>query len=448
MDTKNYTGIHIKNFDLKTENGIFGDLKLFLLLFFHAIGGILWIALNRVPPTWDAALHTMLSFKLLQYIQVHLFQFDIVSFLKISEYYPPFVHFTGIIIALFSGESYKAMQILGLVYFLLSVSVLYFYSFKIFKNKTIAFLSAFFFIFFITNYQQSRDFMFLQERSKHFSRTKETIFYSIFIGIAVLTKWTSLFFLILPFLLTLEEGRRIHKDQQFLVLKNILVGVPIVGGICLPWYLVNLQRFIDISKVTSIGELADPQNLLSLQNIFFNINLLSMYQLTYIGAAFFLICLIFFLNSAHKKQIILIGGTIILNYLIFTFISNKNIRYTMPLTPFIAMIMAYGSHKLLTSTSHIAKVASFFIAMWYVISYFILSFGVPIQPNYRIGIKDIDFVYLDSYPVKVLYDNTNWHNTEILNTIYSSSSPAEQGRDITVLSTPIFLSCSRSSAKS
>ncbi|MCX6733017.1 MAG: hypothetical protein NTV98_05775 [Candidatus Roizmanbacteria bacterium] len=95
--------------------------------------------------------------------------------------------------------------------------------------------------------------------------------------------------------------------------------------------------------------------------------------------------------------------------------------------------MAYGSHKLLTSSLHIAKVVSFFVALWYVMSYFILSFGFPIQPNYRIGIKDIDFVYLDSYPVKVLYDNSNWHNTEILNTIYSSSSSIEQGRDITVL---------------
>ncbi|MCX6733016.1 MAG: glycosyltransferase family 39 protein [Candidatus Roizmanbacteria bacterium] len=316
MDTKNYTGIHIKNFDLKTETGLFGDLKLFLLLFFHAIGGILWITLNRVPPTWDAALHTMLSFKFLHYIQANAVHFDIVSFLKISEYYPPFVHFTGIIIALFSGENYKALQLLGLVYFLFSILTLYLYSFSVFKNKTTAFLSAFFYSFFITNYQQGRDFMldipsvffilaalYYQENSRYFTKRKETLIYSFFVGISFLTKWTSLFFFIIPFLHGVVNGRKVEREtlsrRQSHVLRSLLMGAVIICVICVPWYIVNLQRFIDISKVTSIGELADPQNLLSLQNIFFNINLLSMYQLTYIGAIFFLVCLFFFLKSAQ-----------------------------------------------------------------------------------------------------------------------------------------------------
>ncbi len=409
-------------------------IPIVLLLFWHSFLNLVWIYLNTVPPTWDAALHTILSFKMEHYILDHLYTFSLQEFLKISEYYPPFVHFTGMIVGWLTLDSYKSLQIVGSIYFIISIYFLYRYTEQLFKNREIAFGAAFFYSFFLTNYQQSRDFMldipsivcimgalYYQEKSNHFQKTRESILYFVFVGLSLLTKWTSVFFLLIPFFFTLKDiffsHTHVHKKKVFM---TMIIGGIIIFLISAPWYMVNIKRFIEISSVTAIGELADPQNLLSLENVLFNANLLFMYQITYPGVFFLLFAFILFMRGADKRKKFTIVGTILFTYIVFTVISNKNIRYTMPLTPFIAIIMGYGLYQCLRKGASFLKTyIGATVVLFYIFVYLILSFGFPFYPEFRLGVKlpvlgDVDFLYLHEYPVKIMFDRSDWHNRTIL----------------------------------
>lgn len=424
------------------------------LLLFHFAANLIWIYLNSVPPTWDAALHSVLTFKMLAFLKANLLHFNIVEFLRISEYYPPFVHMTGIPFAFLTGENYKALQVVGTIYFIIAIGYLYRYTNLLFKNKAIAFFTAFCFSFFITNYQQSRDFMldipsiafimaslYYQEKSDYFQKKKESFLFFISLGLAIMTKWTSVIFIIVPSFYMFIEMFIKHKEKFKLrhIITNMVIGILIVLTICTPWFAVNFKRFLEIAKITSQGELADPQNLFSAANLLFNLNLLVMYQMTFIGFIFFLFALIAFGRADNKKTKVIVLATLIVGYGIFTFISNKNIRYTMPLTPFFAMVVGYGLYTFMKRSSRfIFSMAGMLVVCFLVVSYFILSFGIPFYPTYRLNkplpvVGGFDFVYLHDYPVKVAYDTHVWPNQKILTDVYDNSVEEKREGNLTVL---------------
>ena len=85
-------------------------LFVFILITFHLVANIIWISLNATPPTWDASLHTVLSIKYLEYLNSNLINFNFFDFLKISQYYPPLVHWVGSFFAIVGDNEYKGEE--------------------------------------------------------------------------------------------------------------------------------------------------------------------------------------------------------------------------------------------------------------------------------------------------------------------------------------------------
>ncbi len=398
------------------------DYLLIALLIFHLLGNLLWLSLNQAPQSWDAAFHTVLSIRFADYLIKHVFNsFNWHDFLTISKYYPPLTHLISVIFVFLGGFQERIIRLAGTIAFLLSILLTYLVAFKLFLNKKTAFFSALFFSFFLTIFQESRSlmtdlpltvflllgFLALQE-SNLLTNKKNSLLFFLVLALALLTKWVAPLYFLIPVLfvfikLVLEKK---FDSQVFL---NIFLGIILVFAICFPWYAWNLHTILDISRLTFTGELDDPVALLSLDNIFFYLKLLIMFQLGFIGFIFFLISSVKTILQKSEKNKLFIFINLFFLYLFFTFIPNKNIRYLIPLMPYFAMIMAYGLNKI--------KTLGYLIASWMIVSYLILSFGFPFVPDIKYSVNLpvlgwMDLIYLHKQPVRALFDKSDWKNKE------------------------------------
>lgn len=407
-----------------------------LLMSFHFIANIIWIYLNKIPPSWDQSLHIYYSIRVLDYLRQGLTHFNLVESLKISGYYPPFVYLVGAAFAFIGGYSYKFMLLVGSLFFGLSIFFLYRYAELIFKNKKIAFFSVFFFSFFITIYEQSRYLMldipltalilgglFFLEKSDSLRNKKYTVVFFLFFSLAFLTKWYSLIFFAIPLIFKfLSALKNKQIDNRSVV--NFFSGLIIFIIVNLPWYWANLSFWLKVGQISITPEKADPQIIFSLGNLFFHLRLIIMFQLSFIGFLFFLVSgwLLAIDKKTDKKSLIFI--TIIFCYFVFTVVGNKNIRYLIPLMPFFAIVMGFGLNRILEIGQSWLTNLTALIIFFNVFSYFILSFGIPVYPQYKktlnfplLGWTDV--YYLHYYPVRVIFRDNGFSYKQIIKDIYS-----------------------------
>jgi 4-amino-4-deoxy-L-arabinose transferase-like glycosyltransferase len=413
-----------------------------VLIAFHVIGNMIWIYLNNVPPASDAGLHTVLSLRFTEYIKTNLFNFNIIDFLKISNYYPPFTYLVGAFFGFVGNYNYKLIQFTGTLFLSLTFIFLYLYTSFKFKNRFLGILAIFFFGFYIYIYKESRDHMtdipltasylaglYFLEKSENFSRFKQTVFFFISFAIAFLTKWTAPIFFFIPLVYKLLKV----KINKKIIARNIAFGLIVFLFLVSPWYMVNGQNILTLVKVYGAAAADNPQHMLSLENILFYPKLIIMFQLSFIGTLFFLLSCFLLLRNKEGKNWTEIGSIILFNYLFFTFfIGDKNVRILFPIMPFFALIMAYELKEIVSKSNY--KIFSFlpgFIVCYYLFSYFILSFGFPIYPQYKKALNFpligwLDIFYWHHEPVKLIYDKTNWPNETLAKILLSKSLPGKK----------------------
>lgn len=433
MDIKNYINLIRKGFKQLSEN--FRDIYLVLtvgIIAFHLFFNTLWIYLNNVPPAWDAAFHTVLSMRMVDFLQHHSVNFNFQEFITISKYYPPLVHFIGIPLVFLSGYSSKAVQMTGTFFFALLLLAQYLYVRDSFKSKKVAFFSVFFLSFFITFFKESRDHMtdipltaffilglYYLSKTKHFLDRKYTLIFFFTFSLAFLTKWTAVVFFSVPILIELFWIFRKHRFHPE-IMYNFIMGGLLTAVICLPWYMANIETIISIARTSTTAELDDPQVLLSLENLLYYVKVSTIFQMTFVGFIFFVISCGILLREKVGRYFVTLLLTFITSYIVFTFfIANKNIRYIFPITPFFAVIMGFGLDQIVNSVKY-KRLILFapFVVMYVILSYFILSFGVPLKPEYKRAVQLpiiswVDIYYLHTDPVKILYDSDIWPNKVI-----------------------------------
>lgn len=417
----------------------FYTLAVGILVLFHLVANGIWIYLNKVPPAHDAGLHTVLSMRFFDYIKGFPGNFSIVEFLTISKYYPPLSHIVGTLFVWFGNYNYQFVQLTGSVFLSLSLIMMYIYTVKLTKNKAMALLSTVLFSFFYLEFRESRSHMtdipltffiigglYFFEQSDNLRSRIFSIFFFVFFSLAFLTKWTSLIFFLFP---VFRVGIKLLKKDGIAkrdIVKNIFLGLIITLVFCLPWYYVNLKTIVQIAQVTSTPELDDPSIVFSWDTIFFYLRQIIIFQISFIGFLFFLFSVIR-LNIVRKYtntlKILIIQ--IVIGYIFFTFfIGNKNVRFLFPMMPFIAIVIAMG---LVDIRNRIGK--SLLIGMiltYYVFSYFVVSFGIPLYPKYKHAINFplvgwVDVYYLSDKPVSAMYKKENWENDRIASLILEHS---------------------------
>jgi len=415
------------------------------LIFFHILANSLWIYSNQPLPSWDAALHIALTQKHATAIVQSHFLSDPIQFLRISQYYPPFVYIVTSPLSLLSHNNYRIVSISGSLFFSILLFFQYLYVEKVFKNNGIAVVSVFLLSFFITIYQQSRDHMldlplaalimgglYFFEKSNNFSKIKYTFLFSLCFSLSLLVKWYAPFFFLIPLGVSFLNHRKTQgfKLEHF---RNITLSIVLTSLLWIPWYVVNFQQFIAVARVTSLGELSDPQNIFSLNNVFFYLKLNTIFQFTFLGLLLIILSCMVAVREKNTSRLLGPILTILFAYFFFTFIPNKNIRYLIPIMPWVSIILAIGVNYLLIHKMKILNIAGWGIMYYYFFTFLILSFGVPFFPKYKYAINFpllgwVDIFYLSTSPVRVLPDFNHWPNLDILRDINSLSPGLKQNR--------------------
>lgn len=333
---------------------------LLVILFIHLISNIFWIVANNAPMPWDPASHTYIAYQIAD--NITSFKFD--KILDSSNYYPIFVHsisaFLILIVRPFIENVFiqiKLVQFMGTLFFLGTVYMVFAYARLLIKQEKIAFFSAALFSLFPIIYGNSHFFMldipaigmflltlFFLEKSKALTQRRWTLWFFISCGFLFMTKWTGLLYLLVPFLsmlfIILKQG--IKRNHLY----DIFIGIVLFLLISFPWYSLHAQDLLKLTGIYSIGEIGgDPQELFAIDNLTFYSQAFINYQATFIGALAFFLFLPFAFR-AYKNQMWILTATILANYILFTFIGNKDSRYTMQILPLVAIVIALGISQL------------------------------------------------------------------------------------------------------
>lgn len=324
-------------------------LFIFLCILHVAINTI-WLFTNKFPISWDPAGHTRLAIQFAQYFQGTLRQ-DL-SFLSISSYYPPLTHVLNSFLLLTLGSSVFVVTIPITAYFIGTLIGIFLLVKTVIKKEWVALLTATFFSLYPPIYENSRQFLlelpllfwlvwsyYFLAQSHFLEKKKPLILLTFTLAALLLTKWVGILFVLVPFAFVLYTRWKKGWEEKHTISLLLMGGTILL--LILPWYVSNLNRLIEIGKLASQGEITDPQKPFSLPNLLFYFQSFLNFQLTLwpavgsLGALF----LYGFVKKAPYK--LLLFSFLAFGYTAFTFISNKDIRYTLPLLLVIAFVSAY-----------------------------------------------------------------------------------------------------------
>jgi len=334
------------------------DKLLVFLIIFHVLFFSIFHILNKNYQTWDSAGHIGLSYRMAQEMERFLSGAEGASFksiLKISNYYPPFVQLIGSFISLVFG--YKSMFLLieTLIFYILSILFTYKLTFLFTKDKKTSFLTAVIFSLFPQIIDQSHYFhldipltalilmsVYYLCTSDNFNKLWQTLLFFIFFSFIQLTKWTGFVFLVVPVVIALyqafiRQSTTVDKVNKIKIIRNVIVGFVVFLIFVIPWYYINWVELVSQVKIFSGGESDDPTNLWQ-SILYYPSNSIS-HQIMFLPFVLVVISIIYQLKNNWKRELILLVN-ILIPWLLFVFISNKNLRYTLPLTPLLAYLIA------------------------------------------------------------------------------------------------------------
>ena len=333
------------------------DKFLFFLIIFHILLFSIFHILNKNYQTWDSAGHIGLSYRMAQEIENFASGIEgtsIKSILRISNYYPPFVQTIGALTSLTFGYKSTFLLIETLIFFILSIIFTYKLTFLFTKDKKISFLTATIYSLFPQIVDQSHYFhldipltalvliaIYYLVLSDNFKNLWKTILFFVFFSFIQLTKWTGFIFLVVPVVIVLYKAF-ISKDNssdsvsKIKIIRNIIIGSIVFLILVVPWYYVNWNELLAQVKIFSGGESDDPTNLWQ-SILYYPSNAIS-HQIMFLPFVLIFISVIYRLKNNWKKGLVIVLN-ILVPWLFFVFVSNKNLRYTLPLTPLFAYLI-------------------------------------------------------------------------------------------------------------
>lgn len=400
---------------------------LVLLCFFHLIGNITWLSLNKSTFGWDQAGHTIIAFKFADFFSGANRNQD---FLSISDYYPPFVHLLVSFFMLIFGKNILIGPFVVTAFFILSIIFLYLYTYQLFGDKLLSLFAAFLYSFLPNIYALSREFLleiplitmtlisfYFLEKTSYFHHRKNTILFAVFLGLTLSVKWTAGIFFLLPIIFGIK------KIWPFMAWKNLAILLGIVLLINLPWYIHNLPIILHAAKVSASPNPANPKLTFSWENFKFYFFEMANFQLTWLGMVYLIFSLPFFIRKSRHALYILSIFTFI--YLVFTLIGNKDLRYVILLAPLSIIIISFYLTRFRKSlVFSLPSVLTWLISFYFLFYYFSLSFGIPIN-SYKTHLREsvnipffgwIDVINLgrdSSFYLAPTFDPTVWPNLVI-----------------------------------
>jgi len=403
--------MRIKNpFSNKILSSKWNKLLLFLIIF-HILFFSIFHILNKNYQTWDSAGHIGLSYRMAQEMERFLSGIEgtsIKSILKVSNYYPPFVQTIGAFTSLIFGYKSTFLLIESLIFFILSIIYVYKITFLLTKDQKKSFITSVIYSLFPQVIDQSHYFhldipltalvlmaVYYLVLSDNFKNLWKTILFFISFSFIQLTKWTGFIFLVVPVVVVLYRSL-IRKDtssdslSKVKIIRNIIIGSVTFLILVVPWYYVNWSELMAQVKIFSGGESDDPTNLW--QSIMYYPAASITHQIMILPFAFAFFSIFNQIKSRGKKGLILIFSMVI-PWLLFVFISNKNLRYTLPLLPIVAYLVSDFLSFISSSTGMRVKWLAGFTIVYLLVASFFLSFFRIEKQNPALKVMGVFFTW-------------------------------------------------------
>ncbi|HLF70836.1 MAG TPA: glycosyltransferase family 39 protein [Dehalococcoidia bacterium] len=342
---------------------------------------VAWRLEETRPPDWDMGRHLGDSIAYLRRLQ-HL---DLKGFLTDYHYYPPFISYVvDPFYLVFGTEMWVAVLANALWVALLAWST---YGIgRVIWSPMIGLLATVFLLATPMFVGQFKRYMldaplsaivalaiYLLILNQEFSNRRLSIVLGVVMGCGMLAKWTFPMVLGLPLAYALGRGLWLAwRSGEVERAKNAAISLAITAVIAGPWYLTNAQKIYNNITVTSSGRVDPPVWSMASNVRYFW--LMVDHQLYVVPFVLFLVGVgfLFFKREALGRQkylLLLILGT----YVLFTFVQNKNDRYTMPMLVGVAMIAVYWLSYVKTLPR--LAVSSGIIA-YSVVAFVAMSFGI------------------------------------------------------------------------
>jgi len=309
-----------------------------------------WLKQDTVPPYHDPMNHLTASLRYYHVLEEKgLSTTGLAALLNVDNYYPPLAPLTAsVFYFILPSDPDTATWILNQVFLGLLLLSVYRLGGRLYSPQT-GLLAAVAVTSFPIVTAQSRLFMldipitamtacavYGLLRTEGFERPGASILFGLISGLATLTKWTYLFFILLP--LIYETAQALVSEDRFKRGRNVLAAFAAWGLIALPWFVEHLSNILFLSSKFGYDVAAqkgDPA-IGTAQSFFYYVRVLPR-DVHFLWLFLFAAGIVFYLRDELKKNPVLflwiIGG-----YAVLTLIRNKDIRYSMPFLPAVALV--------------------------------------------------------------------------------------------------------------
>jgi 4-amino-4-deoxy-L-arabinose transferase-like glycosyltransferase len=377
-----------------------------LLFLFNLIYDLLWLKRDTLPPGWDEAVHltsTLAYFNILTHPSASM----ISNLIGVDNYYPPFYHFSTSLMYFFAKPSMDSAVFVNVFYLGILIFSTYGIGRKMF-NREVGVSAAILVSLYPSIVGMQRFYLielalvstvtlcvYLLLLTDNFSNRRYSVLFGIALAIAVLTKWTAVFFLIGPLFFvgyytfqhqlspllqrihpsktaleceqcgkTIERGveyqgkmfcshkcknlwKKASKTKQRTsttgkAIFNILLAFSIALILSLIWYAYHIE---EVYRTISWGQQywgtteGDPEVFTLASLLYYALEFIN-FQASFLLAIPFVAGLVYLLRSKNK-QLVFFALWMAIPYVVFTLLRNKDSRYTLPFIAAVAIISVF-----------------------------------------------------------------------------------------------------------
>jgi len=311
------------------------------------LANFIWLYLDQRPFAWDESIHYMGAlgyYKILQQGGVDIFK----NLLYLSDFYPPFTEFIGGCLFLITRPCPDAAAFLDVFLICGIIWLLFLIGRRAFGKET-GILAGYFFAAASAVVIQSKVFMldislaffvtfgfYAFYASENFLHRRWVITYGVVLGLALLNKWSAVFFLgFSPLLPALIATCQRHGKRRQIWL-HVLLAFFLAGLIAGPWYVVHFFKLIKNTSgyIYARGVLENDPPLTSPAAWFYYLG--SIFRQTSVPLGLLIFAGVGWL-MLRKRHAFWMAIWLGVPYLILTLIRNKDHRYIIPLLPLLCL---------------------------------------------------------------------------------------------------------------
>jgi len=328
------------------------------LCLLHAWANFVWLKTDTRPPYYDMAGHTITTLRAVDLIQStsQSPKEVLLGLLRVSWGYPPLVYLTSAPLCIMLGRTADVAAAVGTVFLMGLIFSTYGIG-RHLAGRYVGLLAAFLTSMYPIIFGLSRHYILDLPLAtmvavnvltliwtEDFSHRCQSLLHGLTLGFGMLTKEAFVVFIAGPFLLAAGRtllSRETHRRN------NVLLTLLVAAVVGLPWYAYNYRVVLDYLDVTGrlfgIAE-GDPLGL-SLASLSYYPLALANDQ-TLLGLAILCVGAAVVLTAQHgpHRGRAMLGLWVLVPYVVFTLsrFGHKDVRFTMPLLPAVALISAMG----------------------------------------------------------------------------------------------------------